>query len=144
MTEKKNESFTADERAAMKERAAELKAQAKQKDKAAAGLKDLLAKIAEMPEPDRGIATRIHEIVTEHAPELSPKTWYGQPAWTKDDKVVAFFQSAAKFKTRYATFGFQEAANLDDGSMWPTSFAVTKLTKADEKLLAELIAKAAS
>jgi len=144
MTDKKNESFTADERAAMKERAAELKAQAKQKDKAAAGLKDLLAKIAEMPEPDRGIATRIHEIITEHAPGLSAKTWYGQPAWTKDDKVVAFFQSAAKFTTRYATFGFQEAANLDDGSMWPTSFAVTSLTKADEKTIAALITKAAS
>jgi len=144
MTDTKNDSFSADERAAMKERAAELKAEAKQKDKAAAGEKDLLKKIAEMPESDKKIATRIHELVKENAPQLVPKTWYGQPAWTKDDKVVLFFQSAAKFKTRYATLGFQDPANLDDGTMWPTSFAVTALTSADETTLAALIAKAAS
>ena len=136
--------FSAEERAAMKERAKELREEEKRKGKADAGEKDLLAKVAEMPEPDRSIATRIHELVKENAPELLPKTWYGQPAWAKDDKVVCFFQSAAKFTTRYATFGFQDAANLDDGSMWPTAFAVASLTKADEKTIAALITKAAS
>jgi uncharacterized protein YdhG (YjbR/CyaY superfamily) len=105
--------FSAEERAAMKERAKELREEEKRKGKADAGEKDLLAKVAEMPEPDRSIATRIHELVKENAPELLPKTWYGQPAWAKDDKVVCFFQSAAKFNTRYASFGFQDAANLD-------------------------------
>jgi len=141
----KTESFSPEERAAMKERAKELREAEKRKGKADAGEKDLLSKIAEMPEPDKGIATRIHELVKESAPDLLPKTWYGQPAWAnKDDKVVLFFQSAAKFGTRYATLGFQDPANLDDGSMWPTSFAVTALTAADEKKLAALIAKAAS
>ena len=138
------ESFSAEERAAMKERARELREAEKRKGKADAGEKDLLAKIAEMPEPDRGIATRIHELVKENAPELLPKTWYGQPAWAKDDKVVCFFQSAAKFGTRYATLGFQDAANIDDGSLWPTAFGVTALTPADEKTLAALIRKAVS
>ena len=136
--------FSAEERAAMKERAKELREEEKRKGKADAGEKDLLAKVAEMPEPDRSIATRIHELVKENAPELLPKTWYGQPAWAKDDKVVCFFQSAAKFNTRYATFGFQDAANLDEGSMWATSFAITSLTKADEATLAKLIKQAAS
>ncbi len=128
----------------MKERAKELREEEKRKGKADAGEKDLLAKVAEMPEPDRSIATRIHELVKENAPELLPKTWYGQPAWAKDDKVVCFFQSAAKFNTRYASFGFQDAANLDEGSMWATSFGLTGLTKADEATLAKLIKKAAS
>jgi len=141
----KTESFSAEERAAMKERAKELRDAEKLKGKADAGEKDLLSKIADMPEPDRGIATRIHELVKENAPDLLPKTWYGQPAWAnRDDKVVLFFQSAAKFGTRYASIGFQDAANIDDGSLWATSYGVTKLTAADEKTLAALIRKAVS
>ena len=104
----------------------------------------MLAKIAEMPEPDRAMAERLHAIIRASAPALSPKTWYGMPAYTKDGKVVCFFQSADKFKSRYATFGFNDDANLDEGNMWPTSFALTKLTAADEKKIAALVKKAAS
>jgi uncharacterized protein YdhG (YjbR/CyaY superfamily) len=141
MAEKKSQGFTAEERAAMKERAQELKAEARKAD----GEKALLAKIAEMPEPDRGMAERLHAIVTASAPELSPKTWYGMPAYANGDgKIVCFFQSADKFKARYATFGFNDAANLDDGAMWPTSFAVKELTAADEAKIGALVKKAVS
>jgi uncharacterized protein YdhG (YjbR/CyaY superfamily) len=136
----KRDTFTAEERAAMKERARELKA-AKNREE---GESDLLAKIAEMPKADRVMAERLHAIVTATAPDLAPKTWYGMPAYAKDDKVVCFFKNASKFKERYATFGFNEAANLDEGSMWPTSFALTELTAADEKKIAALVKKAAS
>jgi hypothetical protein len=132
--------FTAEERAAMKERAQELKA-AKTKEE---GERALLAKIAEMPEPDRGMAKRLHAIITATAPNLSPKTWYGMPAYAKDDEIVCFYKSADKFKSRYATFGFEEAANLDEGAMWPTSFALKKLTAADEKKIGALVKKAVS
>jgi len=135
---KKSTGFTAEERAAMKERAQELKAEAAKADWESA----LLAKIAEMPEPDRGMASRIHEIVKASAPDLTPKTWYGMPAYAKDGKIVCFFQSADKFKARYATFGFNDEAKLDDGGMWPTSFALTKLTAAEEKKIAALVKKA--
>ena len=137
-TTKTSESFTAEERAAMKERARELKAAANKAD----GEKDLLAKIKEMPEPDRGMAKRLHELITAAAPDLSPKTWYGMPAYARDGKVVCFFQSADKFKARYATFGFSDTANLDEGAMWPTSFALKKLTAAAEKKIAALVKKA--
>jgi uncharacterized protein YdhG (YjbR/CyaY superfamily) len=132
--------FTAEERAAMKERARELKA-AKTKEE---GERALLAKISEMPEPDRAMAERLHAIITKSAPSLSPKTWYGMPAYAKDDEIVCFFKSADKFKSRYATFGFEEAANLDEGAMWPTSFALKRLTAADEKKIGALVKKAAS
>jgi len=132
--------FTAEERAAMKERAQELKA-AQNKEE---GERALLAKIAEMPEPDRGMAKRLHAIITKSAPALSPKTWYGMPAYAKDDKIVCFFKSADKFKSRYATFGFEEAANIDEGAMWPTSFALKELTAADEKKIGALVKKAVS
>jgi len=132
------ESFSAEERAAMKERAKELKSQAKAED----ALKDVLAKIAEMPEHDRAIAERIHEIITTTAPQLMPKTWYGQPAYALGDKIVCFFQSAAKFGVRYATLGFNEAAELDEGGMWPVAFAIAELTPADEKRIADLVRKA--
>ena len=135
---KKAGAFTEEERDAMKERAKE----SRRASKAADGEKDLLAKIAEMGDADRAMAERIHAIVTETAPELAPKTWYGQPAYAKAGKVVVFFQAASKFKTRYATLGFSEDANLDDGSMWPTSFALASLTAADEKRIAELVKKA--
>jgi uncharacterized protein YdhG (YjbR/CyaY superfamily) len=134
----KKETFTAEERAAMKERARELKA-AKTRE---AGESDLLAKIAEMPKADRVMAERIHAIVTASAPDLAPKTWYGMPAYAKDDKVVCFFKSASKFKERYATFGFNDTATLDDGAMWPVVFALRELTSADEKKLAALVKKA--
>jgi uncharacterized protein YdhG (YjbR/CyaY superfamily) len=134
--------FTADERAAMKERAAELKAEARANQDREAGERDLLSKIAEMPKADRVLAERFHSIVTANAPDLMPKTWYGMPAYARDGKVVCFFKSAHKFKSRYATFGFEESANLDDGAMWPTSFALTKLTAADEKKIAALVKKA--
>jgi uncharacterized protein YdhG (YjbR/CyaY superfamily) len=134
--------FTKDERDAMKERAKELKAEARRGKKQADDEAAVLKQIAEMPKEDRVLAERIHAIVTENAPELAPKTWYGQPAYARDGKVVCFFQAADKFKTRYATFGFQEAANLDEGGMWPTSWALTTLTAKDEALLAELVKKA--
>jgi uncharacterized protein YdhG (YjbR/CyaY superfamily) len=127
--------FTAEERAAMKERAKELKADAAKAD----GEKALLEKVGEMKGTDRAIATRLHELITEAAPALSPKTWYGMPAYAKDGKIVCFFTPASKFKTRYATFGFNEDANLDEGAMWPTSFAVTKLTAVEEKKIAALV-----
>ncbi|MGX9902096.1 iron chaperone [Arthrobacter sp. SA17] len=140
----KQEGFTPEERAAMKERAKELKAETKANEARAEGESAVLEKIAEMPDSDRAMGERIHAIVKENAPELVPKTWYGMPAYARDGKVVCFFQSADKFKARYATFGFDEAANLDEGSMWPTSFALTKLTAADEKRIAELVKKAVS
>jgi uncharacterized protein YdhG (YjbR/CyaY superfamily) len=142
MAEKKQKStgFTAEEKAAMKERARELKAEQSK----AAGESDLLAKIAEMPKADRVLAERIHEIVKTTAPSLSPKTWYGMPAYANDaGKIVVFFKSAEKFKSRYATLGFEEAAQLDEGAMWPTSFALTSLTAADEKKITALVKKAA-
>ena len=132
--------FTAEERAAMKERAQELKAAQNRE----AGERAVLDKIAEMPPPDRSMAERLHAIITKAAPELTPRTWYGMPAYTKDDKVVCFFKSADKFKSRYATFGFEEAANIDEGAMWPTSFALTKLTPSDEKKIGALVKKAVS
>ena len=133
--------FTAEEKAAMKERAAELKAQRSGK---ADGESDVLAAIAKMPEADRAMAERIHAIVKAAAPDLSPRTWYGMPAYAKEGKVVCFFQDAAKFKARYASLGFNDPANLDDGNMWPTSFALKKLTAADEKRIAALVKKAVS
>jgi len=137
----KKDAFSAEERAAMKERARELKAQKSR----AAGESDLLQKIAEMPGSDRVMAERIHAIVSATAPDLAPKTWYGMPAYANEDgKVVCFFKSADKFKERYATFGFNESATIDDGSMWATSFALTKLTPADEKKIAALVKKAVS
>jgi len=140
-----NKGFTDAERAAMKERAKELKAEARAQKKKEDGEKDLLAKIAEMPEPDRAIATRVHEIVKANAPGLFPKTWYGMPAYANaDGKVVCFFQSAAKFDTRYATFGFNDTANLDEGPMWPTAFALKELTPAEEERIAALVKKAVS
>ena len=132
--------FTAEERAAMKERVQEEKAAAGKAD----GEKAVLAKIAEMPESDRAMGERLHAIIKASAPDLSPKTWYGMPAYEKDGKVVCFFQSADKFKARYATFGFNDSANLDEGAMWPTSFALTKLTAADEKRIGALVKKAVS
>jgi uncharacterized protein YdhG (YjbR/CyaY superfamily) len=136
----KKGTFSAEERAAMKERARELKAARNKAD----GEREVLAKIAEMPAADRAMAERIHAIVTAAAPDLSPRTWYGMPAYAKDDKVVCFFKVASKFATRYATLGFSDQANLDDGSMWPTDFALTKLTAADEKRIAALVKRAVS
>ena len=132
--------LTAEERAAMKELVQERKAAARGED----GEQAVRAKIAEMPEPDRAMAERLHAIVKESAPVLSPRTWYGMPAYAKDGKVVCFFQSAAKFKARYSTFGFSDNADLDDGSMWPTSFALKELTSAEEQKIAGLVKKAAS
>ncbi len=132
--------FSAEERAAAKERVKELKAARTKAEEE----KAVLAKIAEMPEPDRAMAKRIHAIIKASAPDLSPKTWYGMPAYAKDDKVVCFFQSADKFKARYATFGFNDTANLDEGAMWPTSFALKELTAAGEERIAALVKKAAS
>jgi uncharacterized protein YdhG (YjbR/CyaY superfamily) len=143
-SEKSYDGFSEDERAAMKARAKELKKTARSDSSKEDGERDLLEKIAEMPESDRVMAERIHAIVQASAPSLSAKTWYGFPAWAKDGKIVCFFQSRAKFKTRYATLGFNEAANLDEGTMWPTSFALTELTAADEKRIAELVKRAAS
>ena len=145
MSTKKAAGFSAEEKAAMKERAKEAKAEAKANKNKEDGLKDLLAKIAEMPDSDRAMAERIHAIVTETAPDLMPKTWYGQPAYAnKDGKIICFFQAAQKFNTRYATFGFNEDAHLDDDSMWATAFALKKLTAADEKKIAALVKKAVS
>jgi uncharacterized protein YdhG (YjbR/CyaY superfamily) len=136
--------LTAEERAAMKERLKELKAEERMNKDRAAGERAVREKIAEMPDPDRAMAERLHEIITKNAPALSPKTWYGMPAYTRKGKVVCFFQSADKFKARYATLGFNDEANLDEGAMWPTSFALTKLTAADEKRIAALVKKAVS
>jgi len=140
----KSTTFTADERAAMKERAKEMKAEARAGKDRADGESDVLAKIAEMPEPERAMAERLHAIIKASAPGLAPKTWYGMPAYAKDGKVVCFFQSAGKFKTRYATFGFSDEANLDEGTMWPTAFALTELTAADEVRIGALVKKAVS
>jgi len=141
---KSSAGFTAEERAAMKERARELKAEARADRDRAAGEKDVLAKIAEMPKRDRSMAERLHAVVTASAPSLSPKTWYGMPAYARDGKVLCYFQSAHKFKSRYATFGFNDTANLDEGAMWPTSFALKELTAADEAKIAALVKKAVS
>ena len=140
------ERFTAEERAAMKERAKELKATGGRGPRAgkADGESDVLAKIAEMAEPDRVMAERLHAIIKATAPDLSPRTWYGMPAYAKDGNVVCFFQDAAKFKARYATLGFSDKANLDEGAMWPTAFALTELTAADEARIAALVKKAVS
>jgi uncharacterized protein YdhG (YjbR/CyaY superfamily) len=141
MSAKKSEGFTAEERAAMRERARELKAEAQRAD----GERDVLAKIAEMPEADRAMAERLHEIVKTSAPELSPKTWYGMPAYAdKDGKVVCFFQSAKKFDARYATLGFNDKANLDEGAMWPTSFALKELGATEEAKISALLKRAVS
>jgi uncharacterized protein YdhG (YjbR/CyaY superfamily) len=136
--------FTPEERAAMKERARELKAEARANKSRADGESDVLAKIAEMQGPDRAMAKRLHAIVKASAPALSPKTWYGMPAYAKDGKVVCYFQSAQKFNSRYATFGFSDEANIDEGAMWPTSFALTELTAADEARIGALVKKAVS
>ncbi len=141
---KGTQGFTDEERAAMKERAKELKAEARANKNRAEGESDVLAKIAEMPEPERAMAKRLHEIITASAPALSPKTWYGMPAYAKDGKVVCFFQSAQKFKARYATFGFSDEANLDEGAMWPTSFALKELTAAEEARIGALVKRAVS
>ena len=145
-TGKTFEGLTDEERAAMKERVQELKAEARRGPRAgkADAERDVLAKIAEMPEPDRAMAERLHAIIKASAPALSPKTWYGMPAYAKDGKVVCFFQSAHKYNSRYSTFGFQDAANLDEGTMWPTAFALTELTAADEKRIAALVKRAVS
>jgi uncharacterized protein YdhG (YjbR/CyaY superfamily) len=139
-TGKTSKGFTAEERAAMKERAQELKAEARRAD----GESALLAKIAEMAEPDRAMAERLHAIIKARAPALSPKTWYGMPAYAKDGKVVCYFQSAEKFNSRYATFGFNDTANLDKGAMWPTSFALKELTAAEEANIGALVKRAVS
>ena len=136
--------FTEDERAAMKARARELKAEERASKNRAEGERDLLAAIDAMKEPDRAMAKRLHTIVEATAPALWPKTWYGMPAYAKDGKIVCFFKSAEKFNSRYATFGFEEAANLDEGAMWPTSYALKKLTAADEKKIGALVKKAVS
>jgi uncharacterized protein YdhG (YjbR/CyaY superfamily) len=140
MSAKKSKGFTAEERAAMRERAKEQKAEAQRAD----GERAVLAKIAEMPEPDRAMAGRLHEIIKARAPDLSPKTWYGMPAYAKDGKVVCFFQSAQKFNSRYATLGFSDKAILDEGAMWPTSFALKELTATEEAIIAALVKKAVS
>jgi uncharacterized protein YdhG (YjbR/CyaY superfamily) len=142
--DEKAKGFTAEERAAMKARAQELKAEARANKNRADGERDVLAAIAAMKAKDRAMAKRLHAIVKDTAPDLWPKTWYGMPAYAKEGKVVCFFKSAGKFKSRYATFGFEEAANLDEGAMWPTSYALKELTTADEKKIAELVKKAAS
>jgi uncharacterized protein YdhG (YjbR/CyaY superfamily) len=138
----RSDGFTDDERAAMKERARELKAAAKGKATREEGERDVLAKIAEMPDADRVMAERLHAIVTSTAPDLVPRTWYGMPAYSKDGDVLCFFQAASKFKARYAMFGFSDKANLDDGAMWPTYYALTKLSPAEEKKVAALVKQA--
>ena len=145
-TGKASQRFTDEERAAMRERVQELKAEARRgpRAKKADGEGDVLAKIAEMREPDRAMAERLHALIKASAPALSPRTWYGMPAYAKDGKVVCFFQSAQKFKTRYATLGFSDKASLDEGAMWPTSFALKELTPAAEARIGELIKQAVS
>ena len=144
MSAKESKGFTAEERAAMRERAKELKAEARRgpRAKKADGEREVRAKIAEMPKPDRAMAERLHAIIKASAPALSPRTWYGMPAYAKDGNVVCFFQSAQKFKSRYATFGFSDKANLDEGAMWPTSFALKELTPAGEAKIRALVKKA--
>ena len=139
-----SEGWTDEERAAMKEHAKELKAAARRGAAKADGEADVLAKIADMPASDRAMAERIHEVIKANGPDLTPRTWYGMPAYAKDGKVVCFFQAADKFKARYATFGFNDIANLDEGAMWPTSWALTKLTAADEATIGALVKKAVS
>jgi uncharacterized protein YdhG (YjbR/CyaY superfamily) len=143
---KSYEGFTDEERGAMKERARELKTAPRRGPRAgqADGESAVLEKIAEMPEPDRALGERLHAVIKASAPALSPRTWYGMPAYAKDGKVVCFFQSAQKFKTRYATLGFSDKANLDEGTMWPTSFALTELTADDEARISALVKKAVS
>jgi uncharacterized protein YdhG (YjbR/CyaY superfamily) len=143
---KEPKGFTTEERAAMKERARELKAEARRGPRAgkADGERDVLAKIAEMPEPDRAMAERLHAIIKASAPALTTKTWYGMPAYARDGKVVCFFQSAQKFNSRYATLGFSDTANLDDGAMWPTSFALKELTATEEARIGALVKRAVS
>ena len=141
-TSKKSERFSDEERDAIKERAKELKAEARSRTDKADGEAAVLAKIAEMPAPDRTIAGRIHAVVRASAPDLTPKLWYGMPAYARDGKIVCFFTAADKFKSRYATLGFNDDAHLDEGTMWPTSFALTKLTAADEARIGELVKKA--
>src|SRR3712207_3062781 len=144
-TGKASKGFTDDERAAMRERAQELKAEARMNKDKAEGERAVLAKIAEMPDPDRAMATRLHAIIKASAPALSPRTWYGMPAYAnKDGKVVCYFTPASKFKERYATFGFNASANLDEGNLWPTSFALKELTAAEEATIAALVKKARS
>ena len=143
-TSEESKGFTAEERAAMKERARELKAETRANKDKAAGESDVLAKIAEMPEPERAMAMRLHEIIKANAPALSPKTWYGMPAYARDGKVVCFFQRAQKFQTRYATLGFTDEAKLDEGAMWPASFALKELTATQEAAIAALVEKAVS
>ncbi len=142
---KKSDGFTDEEKAAMKERARELKRDARAGKKRADGENDLLEKVGEMTEPDRSMAQRIHEIVQASAPDLFPKTWYGMPAYANEEgKIVFFFQAAGKFDTRYATIGFNDSANLDDGAMWPVSYALKELTPAEEQKIAALVKKAVS
>jgi uncharacterized protein YdhG (YjbR/CyaY superfamily) len=143
-TKKATQGFTDEERAAMKERAKELKAEARASKNKAEGESDVLAKIAEMPEPERVLAQRLHEIITASAPVLLPRLWYGMPAYAKDGKVVCFFQSAQKFNTRYATLGFSDTANLDEGVMWPTAFALKELPATEEATIGALVKKAVS
>ena len=144
-TGKKSKGFTDEEKAAMRERAKELKAEERAKKDKAAGESDVLAKIADMQEPDRAMAKRLHDIIKSSAPALSPKTWYGMPAYAnEDDNVVCFFQASLKFKTRYATFGFSDRANLDEGAMWPTAFALKKLTATEEAKIVALVKRAVS
>jgi len=140
MSAKKSDGFTTEERAAMRERAQELKAQAQRAD----GESAVLAKIAEMPQPDRAMAKRLHQIIMASAPELSPKTWYGMPAYAKEGKVLCFFQSAKKFNSRYATLGFSDKANLDEGVMWATSFALKELRATEEAKIGALVKRAMS
>jgi hypothetical protein len=145
-TDEASGGFTDEERAAVRERARELKAAARRGPRAgkADGESEVLAKIAEMPEPDRALAERLHALIKASAPALSPRTWYGMPAYAKDGHVVCFFQSAQKFNTRYATLGFSDQANLDDGAMWPVAFALKELTAADEARIGALVKKAVS
>ena len=141
---KRTQGFTDEERAAMKERAKELKAEARANKNRAEGESDVLAKIAELSEPERAMARRLHEIITATAPVLAPRLWYGMPAYAKDGNVVCFFQSAQKFKTRYATLGFSDKANLDEGAMWPTSFALKELSDTEEAKIGALVKRAVS
>jgi uncharacterized protein YdhG (YjbR/CyaY superfamily) len=143
-TQKTSKGFSAEEQAAMKERARELKAEERMNKNRAEGEKALFEKIAEMEPADRAMAEKLHAIITASAPDLMPKTWYGMPAYARDGKVICFFQSAQKFQSRYSTFGFSDSANLDEGAMWPTSFALVKLTAAEEKRIAALVKRAVS